>query len=134
MVMLGNKLGAQLQPGAMVFINGELGAGKTTFARGVLQSFGHDDLVTSPTFTLVEAYRLKNTIVYHFDLYRLESTDELEALGIRDMLDGNSICLFEWPERWRGWLPPPDYLVDIAFAANGRTVKVQPACAPLDYS
>lgn len=92
----------------LVTIAGALGAGKTVLVRGMLRGLGHRESVKSPTFTLVEPYSLGGVTVYHFDLYRVESVDELEMLGIRDYLRADSLCVVEWPERARALLPPPD--------------------------
>jgi len=124
MIQFGHSLAGKLGSGSIVFLNGDLGAGKTTIIKGILQGLGYNGNVTSPTFTLVESYSLAGQNLFHFDLYRLESSQELEAIGIRDMLDGSSITLFEWPEKSGGLLPPPDLTVDITFTSEGRHVTV----------
>ena len=125
MLSFGQKLGAALKTGDVLFLRGDLGAGKTTLARGILLGLGHTGHVTSPTFTIVEPYCLAPLQIYHFDLYRLETAAELEAVGIRDMLDGSSICLFEWPEKARGLLPEPAVDIDIQFTVTGRELHMQ---------
>jgi tRNA threonylcarbamoyladenosine biosynthesis protein TsaE len=97
-------------------LHGELGAGKTTLARGFLQALGFAGLVRSPTYTLVESYVLDAVTVVHTDLYRLQDPAELEALGLRDLADGGHVWLVEWPERAGAWLPPAD--IDITLAAR----------------
>ncbi len=127
MVQLGAQLGRALQNRALIFLEGDLGAGKTTLCRGVMQSFGHVGAVKSPTYTLVESYQLGETLLHHFDLYRLGDPEELEFIGIRDYLHQGNYCLIEWPNRGAGILPVPDLEVVVSVTKVGRAVRITSA-------
>lgn len=106
----GRQFATRLQGGDVVFLQGDLGAGKTTLVRAILQGLGYTGHVKSPTFTLVEPYHLHYD-VYHFDLYRIKAPAELEDIGWRDYFHGNSICLIEWPEKAGNLLPKPTWSI-----------------------
>ena len=113
-------LAAFTNPGSLIFLSGELGAGKTTFARGIMRGLGYLGAVKSPTYTLVECYSGGRLSVYHFDLYRLEEPEELEFIGFRDYLNDASLVLVEWPERAKDFLPEPDVKIFIEPTCDGR--------------
>ena len=116
---------AELCPtGCTIHLVGDLGAGKTTLVRGFLRARGHAGPVRSPTYTLVEPYDLPGGTVYHLDLYRLGDPEELEYLGLRDLLGGEVTLLIEWPERGAGWLPAPDLTLNIGHLPAGRDISV----------
>jgi tRNA threonylcarbamoyladenosine biosynthesis protein TsaE len=119
---LGRALGDALRTaggGALVIgIEGELGAGKTTLVGGVLASLGVTGAIRSPTYTLIEPYEAAGLQLYHIDLYRLSSAREVEALGIRDLLDARAVLLIEWPSRGAGALPTEDLSVSIEYQSS----------------
>ena len=122
----GRRFGQFLDRQSVIFLQGVLGAGKTTFCRGVLSAFGHTGAVKSPTYTLVEPYQFSGRQLYHFDLYRLGNPEELEYMGIRDYFSQNSICLIEWPGRGEGYLPPEDLSVELSPKDGGRLLTLYP--------
>lgn len=119
-VVFGQCLGRALQGRGRIYLEGELGAGKTTLTRGVLRAYGHAGAVKSPTYTLVEPYELASGRIYHFDLYRLGDPEELEFIGGRDLFAEEALCIVEWPSRGRGWLPLPDVIVTLSLHGTGR--------------
>lgn len=117
---------ARISAGRGLFtLQGNLGSGKTTFSRGLIQALGHKGAVKSPTYTLVEPYELMNGHVLHYDLYRLNDPEELHFLGVRDFLDADTLTLVEWPERGKNWLPAPDLALSLNVEATGRRLRWQ---------
>lgn len=130
---LAGNLAHVMAGGAIIYLEGQLGAGKTTFARGFLRGFGYQDKVKSPTYTIVEPYEIGERMVYHFDLYRLQDAEELEQMGIRDYLETEAICLIEWPEKGFPLLPSPDLTCKMLMKDNHRDVTIE-AHTPLGES
>ncbi|MDH4216072.1 MAG: tRNA (adenosine(37)-N6)-threonylcarbamoyltransferase complex ATPase subunit type 1 TsaE [Gallionella sp.] len=122
-VALAQRLAAQLKPGMVIYLHGDLGAGKTTLVRGVLNALGYSGRVKSPTYTLVEPYHAAGFDLRHFDLYRLHDEDEWEAAGFRDEFDGNNIFFIEWPKNALSFIPQAD--VEISFEILMQERKVQ---------
>ena len=121
---LGHALAAGAQPGRVVHLIGDLGAGKTTLARGFLRGLGYAGRVKSPTYTLVEPYTVSSLHLYHFDFYRLKNEAEWLSSGFREYFDPHSLCLVEWPERAGASLPPPDLAVTLRFSGEGRQATI----------
>ena len=107
----------------VVYLSGELGAGKTTLARGVLRGLGYMGRVKSPTFTLVEVYNFSKLYLYHFDFYRFENPGELEESGFPDYFGPDAVCVVEWPENAPG-LPPADIRIALRVTPGGRTLEM----------
>lgn len=122
----GRRIAGVLEAPCVIYLRGDLGAGKTALARGILRGLGHRGAVRSPTYTLLEPYELAGVRIYHLDLYRLGDPEELEFLGLRDLLDAESVLLVEWPERGAGFLPPEDLEIRIEHAGAGRDLRLLP--------
>jgi tRNA threonylcarbamoyladenosine biosynthesis protein TsaE len=123
---LGRALAQSIEPGLTIYLSGELGAGKTTLARGLLRGLGFAGRVKSPTFTLVEVYEFSRLYLYHFDFYRFRDPRELREAGFVDYFNPQSVCLVEWPEKASeaGGLPAADLRVVLQVAGSGRNVSI----------
>ncbi|OIO11078.1 MAG: tRNA (adenosine(37)-N6)-threonylcarbamoyltransferase complex ATPase subunit type 1 TsaE [Gallionellaceae bacterium CG1_02_60_325] len=116
------RLASVLRPGLMIYLHGDLGAGKTTLVRGVLRALGFAGRVKSPTYTLVERYEAGGLHLRHFDLYRFRDAEEWESSGFRDEFDRCNICLVEWPQQAAGLLPAADLTLDLQILPHGRAL------------
>jgi tRNA threonylcarbamoyladenosine biosynthesis protein TsaE len=123
---LGAQLAAVCPTRALIYLQGDLGAGKTTLVRGFLRALGERGTIRSPTFTLIEPYELQGRKLYHLDLYRLADPEELEFLGWRDLLAEPAVVFVEWPERGAAWLPVPDLWIALEHGKSGRLAKLLP--------
>lgn len=128
---LGAQYASQWPPkkAMLIFLHGDLGAGKTTFVRGFLRALGFEGLVKSPTFTLVEEYHLDDQKVFHFDLYRLKDASELEHMGLSDYLSQDAIILLEWPEKGVDYFPKPNVELFFNLEGEGRACVIRGSVA-----
>ncbi len=124
MLAFGAKLAKSLPDTAIIFLEGNLGAGKTTLVRGMLQGLGFNGAVKSPTYTLVEPYEVDGQQIFHFDLYRVRDPEELEFIGISDYFMTGAICLIEWPQLGADFLPQADITCYIETYAEGRKIRL----------
>ena len=113
-----------LRPGLVIYLHGDLGAGKTTLVRTLLQALGYRGRVKSPSYTLVEHYEAAELHLRHFDLYRFRDAAEWEAAGFRDEFDGRNVCLIEWPEKAQGLLPQQDLAIGLEILPAGRMLTL----------
>lgn len=126
---LGVSLARTLVPGLAIYLQGDLGAGKTTLTRALLHAAGYSGHVKSPTYTLVESYPIdlhgKPVEVFHFDLYRMKCAEEFDEAGFREYFSGDRICIVEWPENGAPLLPPADMALHMSVSGDGRKVELQ---------
>lgn len=121
---LGEALAAACEPPCVIYLEGELGTGKTTLARAFLRGLGHEGPVKSPTYSLLECYDVPAVRVFHLDLYRLAAPEEAAWLGLEELEAAAAVVLVEWPERGGDWLPVPDLRVRLAHADCGRRAEL----------
>lgn len=124
MQAFGQDIASQLQNGDLVFLQGDLGAGKTTLARGILHGLGVEGHIKSPTYTIVEPYQVNDQKIYHFDLYRISSPQELCEMGFDDYFTRDAIILVEWPEKASLLMSKPDLTCVIEFNGEGREIEL----------
>ena len=120
---LGQQLAPHLHPGMVIWLDGDLGAGKTTLVRALLRALGHAGPVKSPTYTLVEVYVVSSIYLYHFDFYRFESAEEFLDAGFDEYFNAASVCLVEWPDKAAGCVPSPDLRISLQHAGEGRRIE-----------
>ncbi|WP_303783983.1 tRNA (adenosine(37)-N6)-threonylcarbamoyltransferase complex ATPase subunit type 1 TsaE [Azovibrio restrictus] len=125
---LGGLLARCIRPGLVIYLEGDLGAGKTTLVRALLRALGHTGPVKSPTYALVEVYVISSLYLYHFDFYRFGSPEEFVDAGLGEYFRGDSVCLVEWPEKAAGYVPPADLRLAVGHEPPGRR------CRPLACS
>jgi tRNA threonylcarbamoyladenosine biosynthesis protein TsaE len=122
---LGETLAAGAGPGRVLHLYGDLGAGKTTVARGLLRGLGYAGRVKSPTYTLVEPYTISSLHLYHFDFYRFKDESEWLNSGLREYFNSDSFCIVEWPEKAGGSLGTPDLNLRLEFSGEARRVSLE---------
>ena len=127
--LFANNISSDLPLPLVIWLEGDLGAGKTTFARSLIHALGYKGRVKSPTYGLLEQYQIASLQVLHMDLYRISDPGELEFLGLTDLLDEKTILLVEWPDKGGHWLPKPDYIFRFGYLQEGRDLNWT-ACSP----
>ncbi len=124
-IALARSLASLLRPGLIIYLRGDLGAGKTCLVRGILNALGYNGRVKSPTYTLLEPYHVAGLNLCHFDLYRLHDEEEWETAGFRDEFNGQAIFLIEWPEKASSFIPAADIQIDLKILPQGREAIIQ---------
>ena len=121
---LGAAWAACLKPPLVIYLEGDLGAGKTTFTRGLLRGLGYLGAVKSPTYALVESYALPDWHLHHFDLYRFNSPQEWLDAGLDELVGADSVCVIEWPQQGAGFAPAPDIRISLVVQNEGRLCTI----------
>ena len=124
-LLFGAKLAKALTPGLAIYLDGDLGAGKTTLVRGVLRGLGYAGKVKSPTYTLVELYTVSSLYLYHFDFYRFADPHEWLDAGFREHFNPDTVCFVEWPEKAGEFLPIPDVRIALSVVDAGRSLHIK---------
>ena len=120
LISFANKFACDMPVPLVIWLEGDLGAGKTSFTRGLIHALGYKGRVKSPTYGLLEHYQLASLQVLHMDLYRISDPGELEFLGVEDLLDEQTVLLIEWPDKGGSWLPRPHFMFKFSYADQGR--------------
>ncbi|WP_227817656.1 tRNA (adenosine(37)-N6)-threonylcarbamoyltransferase complex ATPase subunit type 1 TsaE [Nitrogeniibacter aestuarii] len=123
---MGAKIAPALTPGLVIYLVGDLGAGKTTLVRGLLRALGHTGSVKSPTYTLIEPYVVSRLNLYHFDFYRFTSPDEYLEAGLEEYFTNEGVCLVEWPDKAAPYVAAPDVEIGLTVAGDGRDITLRP--------
>jgi tRNA threonylcarbamoyladenosine biosynthesis protein TsaE len=124
---LGSSLAPLMHGGLVVYLEGDLGAGKTTLARALIRALGHSGPVKSPTYALVEVYVISSLYLYHFDFYRFESPEEFLDAGFGEYFNASSLCLVEWPDKAMPCLPAADLRITLRHQGAGRVADIEAA-------
>ncbi len=123
---LGAALAPALTPGLVIYLQGDLGAGKTTLVRGLLRALGHEGNVKSPTYTLIEPYVVSSLHLYHFDFYRFTSPEEYFDAGLDEYFTAQGVCLIEWPQKASPYVAPADIEIGLTVSGDGRDAIIRP--------
>lgn len=123
---IGKSLGELLFEGAIVCLNGDLGAGKTTVTKSIAKALGINEDITSPTFTIVNEYNEGNILLYHFDVYRIGSSEEMYDIGFDEYIDSNGICVIEWSDIIKDILPKERLEIFLSYEDEGRNIEFIP--------
>jgi tRNA threonylcarbamoyladenosine biosynthesis protein TsaE len=123
LISFAERFSSDLKVPLVIWLEGDLGAGKTTFARGLIQALGYQGKVKSPTYGLLEQYQTDSVNILHMDLYRIGEPGELEFLGLADLLDNQTILLIEWPDKGGKWIPEADFVFKFGYTSEGRDLQ-----------